>query len=957
MFLVFSCASPLFSQISTKTGTIYGKVLDSQSIALPGVNVTLESEIISTRSSITGPGGAFRFANLPPGEYSAIFHIPGFMDIKQEGIHVSTGASVDLRIIMKPAVAEQMEVFSKSSLLNSQEAGTGSVYSQVELNQIPNGRDPWALISQTPGVVSDRFNTGSQQGQQSVFYARGGGFSDNIWNYDGVNESEGGSNTYYDFGAFEEIQISTGGSDASIQTGGVVINLVTKRAGNQWHADLSGYFADEILQSKNTPQELIDNPIFSPITGMPAVGSNRINQLQEYGFNAGGPIVKDKLFLWGGYRKYHIDLFTVEDVPNNTTLTDYNAKVNFNWNKDNEAQIGYFKGLKDVDGRAEIPGAQAPETLWVQDNTPIQGIFTAQNTWIPNDQFLLTARYGYIGSGFTLIPAGGNNVPIIYLSAIPLYESTYRVLNPSEQRAQDINADANYFKEELLGGDHEFKFGFEYKNTSAHSLSSYGNGVYIYDHYQTTPGGPLTSGYLIAQHFVDGKAKNSRVSFYATDTYRRDRLTLNLGLRFDHQSGKNLASSVPAIPGFENDVGAFVYPGGDPGIAFNNLSPRLGAAFDLDGNGKTVLRGNFARYYSHFDTSLISFSNPTFSYNGASYSYVNKNGDRNITPDEITGGPNFYGGLGAGGFDLDAFLATKKYDPDLSNSWTNEFILGIERELSPNLSLAASYIYRRYGNFTSINPFGVDTSDYAPAGVYTANTVLGDFNVPYFTLDFIQDGTGIATNIKDYYQSYQGMEFILKKRMSSNFLLNGSFVLQKQTAHYQGGDSLGFVLGRQFAFDPTNLPFLNDRPYAYFGGKTAVFPNSNWSLKVSGVYQFPWDLQAGAYVRYQQGFPFILQARVPDSTFSKFDGSDIHFFFVEPYGSRRLDNVFSLDINVQKGFDMQKYGRLTLIMDVFNVTNADTVLGRIGNLRTANLNQITEVLSPRAVRLGLNYNF
>jgi Carboxypeptidase regulatory-like domain/TonB-dependent Receptor Plug Domain len=955
---------PVFSQVSTKTGSIYGKTVDDKGAPLPGVSITLESNVIPTQTATSGPSGGFRFAALPPGTYSVNFSIEGFTEVRQEEVRVSTGSSVQLEITMKPSLAEEFTVIGETPVVDTKKTGTSSNYNRDYLEEVPSARDPWTIIDQTAGVDSDRYNVaGSESGQQAAFIARGGSNQNTVWNYDGVNATDpgaiGASPTYFDFDAFEELNISTGGNDASVGGSGVVVNIVTKRAGNKWEGNASYYYAGDSLQGDNTPDELA------------AIGakSNRLDEVKDWGFDLGGPIIKDRFFAWGAYHKNEIGLITTANTFDFTELEDWNFKANMNWNAANESQFGYFKGEKTKSGRAGIAiSVQAPETLWNQTgtNTITPGIWTGQHTWIPNDHTIVTGRYGYIGLGFTLTPVGGKDIPMVYLSGIPQWEDTLFYVNPIDRPAHDFVVDANYFTENKLGGDHEFKFGFEYKTSKLHTFSSYGNGVLYFDYNQTTPRGPLTSGYVKAQHFIDGHVKMPRTSFYATDTYRRDRLTLNLGFRFDHQTGTNEASTLPGVPGFEDIVGAFDFPGNDPGITFNDFSPRIGATYDLSGDGKTVIRGNFAHYYDGWNPAYTSTFNPTFVYNGAVLTYTNLNGDRTITPDEFTSPPSFYGGLVAGGFDLNAFNNLQKIDPDFKNSNSWEYLVGFERQVATDLSVSATYTHRDYRSPTTIVPFGVSAADFAQTGVFTRHTTLGDFSVPFFTYQGVDDGDIVLTNANDYKTAYNGVDVAVRKRMSNNFMLNGGFTYQKQKATYDGGDSLAFYIGdgglsgQIFPFDPTNLPFLNDLPYAFApggSGKSGVYPYSEWNLKMSGVYQFPWDISVGAFGRYQQGYPFVLMATVGDPSLVPSLGTSSHLIMVEPFGDRRFENVFTLDLQFEKGIDFGNYGRLALSANLFNVTNSNTIIRRTRAVTSVNLNRIDELISPRALRIGARYSF
>ncbi|MCI0416713.1 carboxypeptidase-like regulatory domain-containing protein, partial [bacterium] len=166
---------PASAQVATKTGSIYGKVLDDKGAPLPGVTVTLESDQIPAQTATSGPSGGFRFANLPPGVYSVNFAIEGFAEIRQEEVRVSTGSEVQLEIILKPSLAEEITVTGTTPVVDSKKTGTSETFNRDYLEDVPNARDPWVIIDQTTGVDSDRYNVaGSESGQQASFIARGG---------------------------------------------------------------------------------------------------------------------------------------------------------------------------------------------------------------------------------------------------------------------------------------------------------------------------------------------------------------------------------------------------------------------------------------------------------------------------------------------------------------------------------------------------------------------------------------------------------------------------------------------------------------------------------------------------------------------------------------------------------------------------------------------------------------
>src|SRR5580765_4591379 len=231
-------SASLFAQATS--GNIYGTVSDEQGGKLPGVAVTL-SGCGAPRTTTTEAQGDFRFLNLAPCTYSVRSELSGFATVERNNVIVSLGTNTELAVSMKIAsVATTITVTSESPLLDTRKQSSGTTFNNEELKSIPTARDPWVMLQQTPGVLVDRQNVGgSESGQQDNYVGKGTDPTQNAWNVDGVSVTDmaatGSSSTYYDFDAFQEMQMTTGGTDPSVAAPGVTINMVTKRGTNEVH--------------------------------------------------------------------------------------------------------------------------------------------------------------------------------------------------------------------------------------------------------------------------------------------------------------------------------------------------------------------------------------------------------------------------------------------------------------------------------------------------------------------------------------------------------------------------------------------------------------------------------------------------------------------------------------------------------------------------------------------------
>src|SRR6266540_4799137 len=221
--------APIGALAQTAGGNLYGAITDDSGAVLPGAIVTLSSEL-GTRSTTTSAQGEFRFISLDRGRYKVTVSLPGFTSVTRN-VTVTTGENVNVAFSLKVAnVAETVTVTAETPLVDVKKRGTATTMTTEELGKVPNARDPWGVLKNVPGVLLDRVNiAGNENGQQAQVAGKGSTTGDKMWNLDGMAITDmsatGASPTYFDFGAFQEITVTTGGNDLNVQSGGIGINL------------------------------------------------------------------------------------------------------------------------------------------------------------------------------------------------------------------------------------------------------------------------------------------------------------------------------------------------------------------------------------------------------------------------------------------------------------------------------------------------------------------------------------------------------------------------------------------------------------------------------------------------------------------------------------------------------------------------------------------------------------
>jgi hypothetical protein len=958
LVLVLGLALPVAAQIAT--GNIYGLVTDESGAPLPGVAVAVKGAAGSV-NTVSGSDGRFRVLNLAPGAYKVTTTLTGFSTINRDNVVVTTGSSVDIPVSMKVAsVEETITVTAESPVIDTKKMGTATVFDQDELSKIPNSRDPWALLRTVPGVILDRVNiAGNESGQQSAYRAKGASGNDGVWALDGVQITDmaaiGASPTYFDYDAFQEIQITTSGNDIRQPTGGVGINFVTKRGTNQFHGTVRGYFTHEDMASSNVPDELA-------ATGVTDKTANHNKQVADYGFDVGGPIVKDKLWFWGSWGKQDIRLVrSAGNLIDKSLLKDTNVKVNWQATKGDMISGFYFLGAKEKFGRA--PGQQQVEpdsATWNQvgsypENRP-HGLWKLEDNHIFSPNLFMSAKVAYYGAGFALEPRGGLDQQAGIAARLgQTFGSTQLSLNVRPQYV--ANMDLNYFRPGM-GGNHEIKLGGGYRWTEALTGTLWpGDKTVAYD---------ISATNQRARVLREGKGINRTfyTSAYIGDTFTKDRLTLNLGVRFDHQTGRAVATDVEGNGSFPNAVPGISFAGYDAPFAWNDFAPRLGLTYSLDKARKTLVRASYARYATQLDTGIVGFANPSANAGWAEYPWVDRNGDHLAQPGEVTITPTpLATGAGFNPAAPTAVTSANLIDANLKAPITNEGVFGLDRELFPNFAVSVTYTYRKFSRFVWRPRIGMTAADYTPGAIVAG--VLPDgtpYNIQTFNPVAAKVNAGgsgrFETNDPDYSQSFNGLELAATKRLSNRWMARLAAGWNNHREFYQGtAVASDFRQDGVAAGNPSPLdtdPLISGgqvAPRTSGSGSGDVFLNAKWAINASAMYQLPANFEFAASLFGKQGTPyplFVNQALGLDGT--------QRILILPSVDAQRFKDLWNLDLRLAKNLHFGR-GNVTLTADLFNVFNSNTEINRQRNLQATTYHLLTDNLSPRILRIGMRLGF
>jgi len=746
-----------------QTGTLTGTVKSVDGIAIADAAVVVTSPALQgERTGITDVNGTYLVPSLPPGTYTLRFAKDGLTPAALSALlPLGATASVDATLsVAQVTETVLVEGVTPPAVSSTQ---TSANITADEVNALPMGRTPYLIAEMMPGLTTNTPNPN----QLTI----SGGFAyDNVFLVDGVDVNDnliGSMNDLYIEEAIGEVQVLTSGITAEYgRFSGGVVNVITKSGSNMF----GGSYRTTLTRpswSSETPFERANNIERGEPTPANPYLNNKLSTFGE--FTAGGPLAKDRVWFFAAGR--FEDSSTFGTMPATAVpYTKSNDSKRWEGKMTGRLYQGHTLQGSFIDNR--VHRANEPVLSFSIDKAALISPTVPNRLGVVNynaalnQRMLLSAQYSQ--KNWRTEGVGGTSTAIIdspfltrtgtqYQYNAPYFDAS----DPEERNNRQLTTSLTYFASTRSFGSHELKGGFEsFVDTRVGGNAQSSTGYVFLADIVMAGGVPVqdAEGHPIAM-FVPGVTRVQRwiphrgAEFHETtaSAYMQDRwvvspqLTLNLGMRFEHAGSE-------ATTGQKS-----------PGLA--RVVPRLGAAYDLAGDGKTVLQASFSQYSGKYNA--VQFSRNTNVGNSDRYtmSYVGPAGEgRSFAPGFDL---NNYSGVVAGTFPA----LNVQFADDLSSPLTTEYTLGVARTFGARSYAKAVFVQRKTSNF--IEEFILLANGKTPIVINGATVGQLD-NITYANSDEMR-------------REYQALQFMAQHRVTRGLSINGHWTLQlKNDGNFEG---------------------------------------------------------------------------------------------------------------------------------------------------------------------------
>jgi hypothetical protein len=931
------CADNAAAGQAQTTGSIVGRITDESGAVLPGVTVTASSPALQVPqvTAVTDGQGDYRLTPLPIGTYEVVYSLSGFNSVKRDSLRLTAGFVARLDIAMKVGAIEESVTVSATPTVDVQSTGSVTVLTRETLEVVPSSRAGIiTLMNQSPAVRSQLDVGGSQSNQLPAMRVYGVATQATSWLVlDGVVATDagqtGGGGSYFDYASFEEARMQTIANDVETPNRGINLNLIVKSGGNDFHGTASWEQTSGKLAASNLDKKLEDQGIRAP---------NYLRRRFYGGADLGGRIVMNKLWFYSGVRgrQNSENPLGVLDADGNPGITDQSQfmvtnKLSYQVNRAHRfVFFDYYQRLIKDDPMTINQGYETKQNNFQpQHTTKVEWQGVRGNALVASLQvsrWRVHVTQNIRGTGpekvdiGTTFTSGTNN-------------GAGNIVD--HYRPWATRGTVTYYKPEFFFGSHDFKAGYDdVKTTSGRGWDSRvgtpAKGDYALRY---SNGSPIEILFYNAPNYP-------RTTVHSTGVYAADkwsvgrRLTLNLGLRWSRDDGY--------VPAQCRDAGQFFAGSCNDhiqGATQRSVSPRLYFTHDVTGNGKTALKGGWGRFADWRNGNHVLPLNPNVALQRR-YRWTDPDGNGDYTPGEVDlslSGAAFIEEVGRG----NTAIANVQSNPDQPQTKEDQFSLSLERELRANFAVRATGIYsRRFNVIRSQNlRRGPETytiantrPDPGPDGrVGTTDDPPGKFLTWWeYPRELVSFANQLNTLVGDpnATETFRTAEFTATKRLSNGWQVLASYSATK-----------------------SNIPVAaesNINPNVEINTANNTW---EWLFRASSAYVLPYNVMVSGNFEHRSG-------DVQTRTVSLTGGGTIPSITLnaEPIGFLRLPNLNTFDLRFSKRFDVGQGRRLEGQINIFNVTNANTVTARTV-LSGANYLRPTAILPPRIVDFNVAYTF
>jgi Carboxypeptidase regulatory-like domain len=954
----------LLPAVASAQSAIVGTVKDSSGAAMPGVTVEAASDVLieKVKTTVTDESGSYRIGDLRPGTYVVTMTLPGFNTYKRDGLQLPSEFTATLNAqLTVGALSETITVTGSSPVVDVTTAAKTSVLDREAIDLIPTGRSIQGMAQLVVGVNLSLPDTGGARAMQQTYMSTHGMSTSNtsvLVDGQMTNglQGDGAIQSYYNDAMNAEMSYQTSGIGAETSSGGVRLNMIPREGGNRFSGDFKAVSRPGSWQSSN----LTDRHKKAGLTN-----GNAIDRIIDYTVALGGPIKKDRLWIFGSARYFSVNNFIANTYMDDGSqgLDDQfirSATARLTWQVSPRNKIsGYFDEIDKYRGH-DMQANYDPETagtVWnspayhttaIKWSSPINGSLFLE-AGVSNNTEYYTNEYQegiekpsgsaewYANAAHNELDLGG------YTKAGPT--------NTTESpKAIYWNMAATYVK-----GDHTIKIGANNRwGQFMHSRLANADLVQQYRSSRTGVRWSVPDTVLIRNSpLVYGETLNRDLGIYAQDSWHLNRLTANIGLRWETLNSSVMAGASPA--------GRFAPERTFPEIkdvpAWSDFAPRMALVYDVFGNGRTAVKYSLNRYNLSRTTGIAAQYNPLVSAT-ATLPWTDVNGD-DIAQGSLrcSGFPSSNCEINFASLSQNFGIAALNEYGKYPRTWNLEQGVELQHELFKGLSVSGSWWKGDFRNLTTTVNRSWSAADYTPYTFY--NPISGQpFQVYARSVAATaRPISNLDTFDEERKNAYDAFNFDAKWRIPGGGQVFGGISVERErykacTApddpNYQS-TTTGTFNGKALCDD-----FKLDIPYRP-SMKLSATRGIGYGINVSMAFQnnsSPTSSRTMAVTRGTSVYPANCpspcpagQVIMPTAVF----GQTTLTYNLESLRGTSVERIVQLDFKVSRTF---RFGRFQVLptFEVFNLNNSDAIISYI----TTNVLS-TSYLSPNSIMQGRMY--